>query len=346
MRATVVVVTFDHRDVVVRCLDALRASLGPEDEVVVVDNASRDGTVEQIAATHPWVRVERSARNVGFGAACNRGARVAAGRHLVFLNPDTEPTPGWLDALLAGLRAVPDAGLATARLLLPGAPARIDAFGNDVHLSGITPSRGWGEPASRYDALEEVSAASGACLAISRELFGRLGGFDERLFLYFEDTDLSLRARLAGHRCVAVPDATVVHDHRPGFSPVKLRYLERNRWWTLLKLYRVRTLLALAPVLGLSEVVAWGMAAKCGPRHVLAKGRAWAELARWLPDLPAERARVQATRAVSDGQLLRLHATRLPFRQAGDGALVGAGERMAAAAFAGGRALVAAAGVR
>src|SRR5919204_388230 len=102
-----------------------------------------------------------------------------------------------------------------------------------------------------------LDAVRGACFAVPRPLFARLGGFDERLFLYFEDTDLSLRARLAGHRCLAVPGAVVVHDHRPGFSPAKLRYLERNRWWTLLKLYRVRTLLALAPVLGLSEVVAW-----------------------------------------------------------------------------------------
>src|SRR5207244_2520602 len=145
------------------------------------------------------------------------------------------------------------------------APQLVDTFGNEVHISGITTSRGWGESADSYTRLEEVSAISGACFAMSGALFQQLGGFDERLFLYYEDTDLSLRARLAGYRCIAVPDARVLHDHRAGFSAAKLRYLERNRWWTLLKIYRWRTIIALVPVLLMGELVAWAMAVRSGP---------------------------------------------------------------------------------
>src|SRR5207244_686433 len=101
---------------------------------------------------------------------------------------------------------------------------------------------------------------SGACFVIPRALFERLGGFDEQLFLYYEDDDLSFRARLAGYTCVAVPAAEVLHDHAPGFSPEKLRYLERNRWWSLLKIYGAATILRLLPVLVLAEGIAWGMA--------------------------------------------------------------------------------------
>jgi GT2 family glycosyltransferase len=344
MRATIVVVTFNHRGDVTRCLDALQATIGPHDEVVVVDNASSDGTASVVEAHAPWARLVRSPVNAGYGAASNRGAAVARGDYVVFLNPDTVPQPGWLAALLAPVEAAPGLPLATAKLLLARAPDTIDAFGNEVHLSGITTCHGWGQPAAAFERLEDVGAVSGACFAASRSLFQRLGGFDERLFLYFEDTDLSLRARLAGVRCVAVPGAVVWHDHRPGFAGTKLRYLERNRWWTLLKLYRWSTLAALAPVLLLSEVIAWGMAVRSGRRHVWAKARAWADLARWLPDLPAARRRVQQTRVVPDAALLRLHPTRLPFAQAAEGTLAGVGEGLAAAAFAGGRTITLALG--
>jgi GT2 family glycosyltransferase len=356
-RATVLVVTFNHRDVVPRCLDALRATIGPADEVIVVDNASADGTADLIATRYPWVRLVRSPHNGGYGAANNLGAGLARGEYLVFLNPDAVPLPGWLEGLLEGLvRAAgegtpggPDraAGvLVTARLLLAGAPERVDTFGNEVHISGITTSRGWGRPAGADTEPEEVPAVSGACFAVRRRLFQRLGGFDTRLFLYFEDTELSLRARLAGCRCVALPAARVLHDHRPGFTAAKLRLLERNRWWTMLKLYRWPTLVALAPVLAMGEVVAWGMAARSGRSHLAAKALAWADLLRWLPALPGARREAAGVRAVSDRALLRLHATRLPFAQVANGTVAQAGEGLAALAFAGGRTLTYALGGR
>jgi hypothetical protein len=168
-------------------------------------------------------------------------------------------------------------------------------------------------------------------------LFWQLDGFDERLFMYYEDDDLSLRARMAGYRCIAVPEAVVLHDHVRGISAAKLRYLERNRWWTMLKLFRWRTLAGLTPVLAGGEVMAWGMALRGGPWHVLAKLRGWAELLSWLPVLRRERQRVR--RQVSDREVLAAHGARLPFRQVADGALARRAEDLAAAAFAGGRAL-------
>ncbi|HEX8967213.1 MAG TPA: glycosyltransferase family 2 protein [Chloroflexota bacterium] len=346
LRASVVVVTFNHRDVIRGCLEAVWPTLGQADEVIVVDNASSDGTPDEVAATYPWVRLIRSETNRGFGAACNQGATAARGEYLIFLNPDTQPCDHWLDALLEGLSAVPGAGLATARLLLARAPHLIDTFGNAVHISGITTSRGWGEAATAHTKLEEVSAISGACFAIAKPVFQKLGGFDERLFLYYEDTELSLRARMAGYRCVGVADARVMHDHRPGFSAAKLRYLERNRWWTLLKLYRWRTIIALAPVLMLGEIVAWAMAVRSGPGHVLAKLLAWRDLARWLPDLAAARASAARLRTVSDHEILRLHATHLHFGQVATGPFVRLAERAAEAGFRSGHLVAAALGAR
>jgi GT2 family glycosyltransferase len=335
-----VVVTYNSALLVTRCLDSLFATIEPEDEVLVIDNASTDCTPLMIADSYAWVRLDRSEENLGFGGACNRAAARARGRYLVFLNPDTEPQPGWLAALLAPLDAAPETTLVTAKLLLPGQPYRVDTFGNAVHISGITTCRGWGSASHAYTRLEEVSAVSGACFAMTAALFQRLGGFDGRLFMYFEDTDLSLRARLAGCRCMAVPDAVVLHNHTPGFSPTKLRYLERNRWWSLLKVYRRRNLVALAPVLLVSECLAWSMAAHGGWRHVVAKTLAWVDIIRWLPHLAPARAAIQRTRAVTDRELWRMHGTRLPFAQVTTGALGRLGEQVAWILFGTARGLV------
>jgi GT2 family glycosyltransferase len=337
--ASVIVVTYNHASLIARCLEEVQATVPPETEILVADNASADGTVDAVERAFPRVRVVRTGANLGYGGANNRAAAAARAPVLVFLNPDTLPQPGWLEALLAEVRSDPERVLATPKLLLAEQPDRIDTVGNDVHVSGITPSRGWHEPADRYGGTEDVSAVSGACFAISRPLFRRLGGFEERLFLYFEDTELSLRARLAGCRCVAVGHSRVLHDHRPGFPPQKLRYLERNRWWTLLILFKPRTLLALAPVLLLAEALSWAMAAMNGPAHLRAKALAWSDLTRWLPALPAARRRTQSLRAVPDAELLRRHATRLRVAQVTGSPLVAQGERAATLLFAAGRRL-------
>jgi len=338
VRASILIVTFNHRQIIPVCLDALKATLGPTDEVIVVDNASSDKTAEVVASRYPWVRLVRSAQNGGYGAANNLGVTVSRADYVVFLNPDTVPQSGWLDSLLAGLS--PDGGtFTTPKILLASDPRRIDTFGNEVHISGLTTCRGWDEPTGTYVHPEEVSAVSGACFAVPRRLFLQLGGFDTRMFLYFEDTELSLRARLAGCRCMAIPDARVLHDHRPGFSAAKLRYLERNRYWTLLKLYRWSTLACLTPVLVLAEGVAWAMAVRSGWQHVVAKAMAWVDLFRWLPDLGRARREASRLRTVSDRALLRLHSTRLRFAQVDQSLMTQAGERLTFAAFAGGRSL-------
>jgi len=315
IRASIVVVTFNHRQVIPVCLDAIRQTLGPSDEVLVIDNASTDGTADLIAQRYSWLTLVRADANAGFGAACNRGAALAQGEVLVLLNPDTEPQPGWLESLVEALDEVPDAGMTTARILLARSPEYIDAFGNEVHISGLTTCRGWGQAAESLTELEEVSAVSGACFAIRKDVFDAVGGFDERHFLYFEDTDLSLRVRFAGYRCIAVPQARVLHDHQPAFSPAKLRYLERNRWWTLLKLLDVRTLLALLPVFVMAEILVWGMAVMSGPRHLAAKGYAWLDLIVWLPSLPRARATARLVRTSADRDVLRLHYAQLHLSQ-------------------------------
>jgi GT2 family glycosyltransferase len=275
--------------------------------VLVFDNASSDGSGALAEAR--GVRVVRSEENAGFGGANNRAAAFARGRWLVFLNPDTVVEPGWLDPLLAPLATGP--GMATAKLLLMERPELIDTCGNAVHLSGITVCRGYGRPAGRLAEPERLLAVSGACFAIDRASFERLGGFDERFFMYLEDTDLSLRAALAGLPCWFAPASRVRHRHAPGFAPRKLYWLERNRYVMLVKLWSARTLLGLLPHLALMELLVWCYALLRGREALAAKRDAW----RWLADhvrlaLVARRG-AQRLRRVPDAELLALCSWRL-----------------------------------
>lgn len=315
--ATVIVVNYNGRAHVETCLRSLLADGRPNTEVVVVDNCSTDGSADLIAARFPQVRLLRNEDNHGFGHGCNLAASVASGEYLVFLNPDTEVRAGWIDALIEALETHPGAGLATSRILLAGTPDRLNAAGNELHFTGLSLCRGVGVEREAFDHLEEIGLISGAAFAIRRRLFEKLGGFDASFFLYVEDTDLSLRARLAGYTCLYVPRSEVLHDYELRFGPGKLFYLERNRYLLLLKAFRWRTLAAMLPSLALVEAVTWGYVMSSQRHRAAEKLRAYAWIVRHWRTVLAARRQTQARRAVSDATILRACTAELDFGQTG-----------------------------
>ncbi len=180
-------------------------------EVIVVDDASPDQSAEvlpRIAGLHYHRRIE----NGGFVAACNDGASLALGEYLVFLNNDTVPQPGWLEALLRTFDEIPGVGLVGAQLLYPD--GRLQEAGGVVFSDGSGWNYGrFGAPGdSRYGYLRDADYVSGAAIAIPRALFAQLGGFDTRYApAYYEDTDLAFAVRAAGLRVLYQPAARVVH---------------------------------------------------------------------------------------------------------------------------------------
>jgi GT2 family glycosyltransferase len=212
-RASVVVPVYGQFPHTLACLRALAAHPpATAFEVIVVDDGSRDETPDALPGI-AGLRYHRRETNGGFIAACNDGARLARGGLLVFLNNDTIPQPGWLDALVATFDTQPDAGAVGAQLLYPD--GRLQEAGGVVFRDGSAWNYGRFESPldPRFGYVRDVDYASGAALAVPKDVFAALGGFAERYApAYYEDTDLAFGVRDMGRRVVYQPGARVVHD--------------------------------------------------------------------------------------------------------------------------------------
>jgi len=208
---SVVVVNWNAGAALAACLASLAADVRAGAEVVVVDNASTDGSMEAAVAAAPATRTVRLPANVGFGRGANAGAAVGRGDVLVFLNPDAAVETGAVGTLVAALRARPDAAIAGGGLRdeagrwQPGA-AR---FGVVRHLLLDTTLGRLVERRRRRP--RAVDWVYGTFMAVRADVFARLGGFDDVYFLYGEDLDLCHRAAAAGWRTLHVPAARAVH---------------------------------------------------------------------------------------------------------------------------------------
>jgi N-acetylglucosaminyl-diphospho-decaprenol L-rhamnosyltransferase len=215
----VVVVTYNSRDHVQRCLAALGSD--PRLAITVVDNASSDGTPELLERDD--VRLLAQSHNGGFAVGCNIGARAGSAPVIVFLNPDSEVTPEGLLGLAECLRRDPRVGAVGPQIRdedgrLQWSVRRVPSFatslGSAFFIPRIWPRTRWSLDVATPATYAQATSAdwvSGACLAVRRELFEQLGGFDERFFMYYEDADLCRRVHEAGFDVRYEPSVEVVH---------------------------------------------------------------------------------------------------------------------------------------
>jgi len=207
-------------------------------EILVVDNASTDGSAEMVEGEFPDIRLIRSGKNVGFAAGNNLGLKVARGRHVLLMNPDVLVHPDAFEALVAYLDAHPEVGAAGGRIINPdgtsdpgarrGFPSPSAAFYRMVGLSYFFPqSKRFGRYNMRYLREDQETAAealSGCFMCVRREVLEQVGGLDEQFFLYGEDLDWSYRMASAGWKLAYVPSAEIVH-----FKGKSTRSLPRHR---------------------------------------------------------------------------------------------------------------------
>lgn len=236
----VLIVNFNSGPLLGECLRHVCAQTRRPERVIVVDNASNDGSADWAECDYPGVAVVRLESNQGFAAANNLAARQAGEVDwLALLNPDAFPKPDWLERLLAATDRHPECASFGSRLLDANDPGRLDGTGDVYHVSGLAWRRDHGWPViSGADEAGEIFAPCAAAALYRRDAFLEAGGFDEDYFCYFEDVDLGFRLRLLGYRCRYVPDAVVRHVGSAVTgrrSPFSLYHGHRNLVWTWCK---------------------------------------------------------------------------------------------------------------
>jgi GT2 family glycosyltransferase len=233
VKLSVVIPVHNRAQLTGRCLEAVLADERRPDELIVVDDASTDSTADLLASYSEAIRAVRLDRNEGFAAACNRGAALADGEAIVFLNNDTEPRPGWLAALAAYAEAHPAAAVLGARLLYPtGAVQHAGvAIGQDGYPHNLYAGFPFDHPAVARS--RRLQAVTGACMLVRREAFEAAGGFDTGFLNSLEDVDLCLRIGEAGGEVHYCAEAIVTHLESASRG-------RRDRFEQSLALYRER----------------------------------------------------------------------------------------------------------
>lgn len=321
-QVAILIVSYEQPELLRECLLSLRTSVRESDAYdlrrLIVDNASSQFDAATFRAEFPECEFLCLSNNRGFAGGNNAGWEhlCLTGEHpesLVLLNPDTLLEPGWLHPLLQHLADHPEVAAVQPLIVLHPETDRINTLGNDCHYLGFGLMRGYRDPVETAPATPtEIASCSGAACVLRGSAIAALGLFDERYFLYLEDTELSWKLRSAGHQIVLVPESRVLHRFQFQAPYRRYRNLERNRWWLLLAYYRGSTLLLILPMAIVMDLGQWVFAL----RHGLVRQRclaAWDVFrpAHWRPQWQA-RTQAQRRRRVDDRELTRLFTATFP----------------------------------
>jgi GT2 family glycosyltransferase len=267
---SVIISDYNGIEYLASCVGSVLNTDYPNFEVILVDNASTDGSLDvarKLFSSDPRVKIICNKENLGFTGGNNVGVEYANGKYLLFLNVDTKVDPAWLKELVKVMEENSRIGIAQCKILLMDNPKILDNAGHYIDSFGLTYWIGYlEEDKGQYDHGYEMFGACGAALAIRTTLFRKLGGFDPDFFIFFDESDLCWRVWLTGYKVVFIPNAIVYH--KGGFSykskgyvakktfPTSFLYV-RNRLSSMIKNYELMNLLKFVPaniliMLGLS----------------------------------------------------------------------------------------------
>lgn len=298
---SIIIVSWNTADLLEACLASIMAHPPRRDfEVIVVDNASEDGSVQMVRRQYPRVTLLENEKNVGFARANNQGIRQASGRYLLLLNPDTEVRPDALETLLRFLGKHESAGAVGARILNSDGTLQPSCYPTPtllnewLHLFHLDRERREGMESWDVTQPRAVEVLLGACIMVRREALDDVGPLDERFFMYSEEVDFCYRIRKAGWSLYWVPQAQVVHyggqSTRQAATDMflrlyegKLLYFRKHRGRGAAWLYKLILLIGSLPRLALIPL-AWFERPPRREEHRALAGRYW-RLLRALPAL-------------------------------------------------------------
>ncbi len=245
-----VVVNYNGGAAVLECVRSLAAQTRRPDCIVVVDNASRDGSAVRVRTEFPEVQVLERRVNGGWGVGCNQGIELTDSEFVALVNNDAYLDPQCLEQMVAAIEQDPQYGACASKILLWDDPQRIEVAGLVIYPDGSSVGRGRLRPASQYDRLEEVFCANDCCCLYRRAMIEDIGLYDPDFFIYCDETDIGYRHQLAGWKCVYTPHAIAYHAHSRAagdYSDFKAYHVERNRILLCLKYYPLSFLVASVP---------------------------------------------------------------------------------------------------
>lgn len=313
MSVMAVLVNWNGGDLLADCLNRLLAQTHRPDKVLVMDNGSRDGSVER-AGEVPGVAVRRLSGNMGFAAANNKALEECDTEFVALLNPDAFPEPDWLANLLDAAADNPDVAAFGSRQMIYGADGRLDGTGDVYHVSGLVWRDGYGRCLGVRDSAprEIFSPCAGAALYRRRAVVD-VGGFDTNYFCYVEDVDLGFRLRLAGYKAMYVPGAVVHHVGSAStggqHSDFAVYHGHRNLVWTFVKDMPGPLFWLLLPLHILINLASMAWFAARGQGHIILRSKL--DAIKGLPKMWVKRKQIQAARVVSAKAIWRMMDKRV-----------------------------------
>lgn len=313
-KVTVVIVNWNGEKFLNRCLSALMIQSVKPYEIILVDNASTDASLD-IVHRFPSVRLLLQTENLGFAAGNNLAIQAACedADWIALLNTDAYPDPAWLESLLSAVRDYPDFDALGSKLVDANDPALLDGAGDAYHVSGLVWRICHGEKIPPVSQVREVFSPCAAAALYRRSAFRSVNGFDEDFFCYMEDVDLGFRLRLSGFRCLYVPDSVVYHvgsattGHQ--HSAFAVYHGHRNLVWTYIKNMPGVLFWLLLPVHLLMNVAACIYFSLIGQGMVILKAK-W-DAIKGIRKVWAKRRHVQAGRRISVGAIWRMLDKRI-----------------------------------
>ena len=307
-KVSAIVVNWNGKEVLPGCLSSLLKQDYEDLEILVVDNGSEDGSQVLINNDFPSVQLIENGENLGFGSAVNKGFQKARGDFFIFLNNDLTLHPDCIGQLVALLDLDPAAGAAIPKILHYSEPEkepslRINSYGVLINFTGIAYPNLIDEP-DRPD-LPLTESACGGIFMFPRKVYESVGGFDEDLFLYHEDHDLSWRIRMMGWKLMVNPKSICSHHYNFNKGILKFYRSEKNRLHIILKNFECKTLWLIAPALILVEFSQIVHSIFNG--WVRLKLKTYLEIAAQLTRINRKRRKIQSARKVADKIIVSLY---------------------------------------
>lgn len=240
MTLSVVIIAFNSEQYILNCIKSyLDQKTGHEIEIIVVDNASKDCTVQIVSENFPGVKIIANTENVGYGAAINQALDISSGEYFAVSNDDLVADEQWFEKCLSVMDSNSRCGLVASKVLYMDDPSVINSTGVLLYKDMTAVNRGLDElDVGQYDRVEEVFGAYGAVMLFRKSAMEQTGRFEEDYWLFREEDEYTWRMRLQGYKVLYCPGARVLHKrsaHTTLYSPLKLYYSERNRIWNSVK---------------------------------------------------------------------------------------------------------------